>query len=144
MRDTAAVRAESREKRLNTDKALLAYAASFESLAAELVAAQMTNAGLEQMSLVQNSLETDAGNHCERDRTKQIEEILARLSPVEMAIMTTPACTSVGLGVKARHVAHVLSEYWDVPLDHLDWEAQAVRLLVEAVCGFSGAPMPSK
>lgn len=49
----------------------------------------------------------------EASRTQQIESVLARLEPVERAIMATPARTIVGLGVKARHVAYVLSEHWD-------------------------------
>ena len=70
----------------------------------------------------------------------EVEAILRRLYPVEDAIMMTPAHTVVGLGVKARHTAHVMSEYWDKSLDQIDWHAKAVRLLIEAVCDVAGAP----
>jgi hypothetical protein len=44
--------------------------------------------------------------------TGQVEAILARLDPIERAIMATPARTIAGLGVKARHAAYVTSQYW--------------------------------
>ena len=69
----------------------------------------------------------------EAAQTKE-EDVLARLAPIEQAIMETPAYTITGLSVKARHVAHVLSPYWEGPLDQIDWEGRAVRLLVEAIC----------
>ncbi|WFU18834.1 hypothetical protein [Bradyrhizobium sp. CB3481] len=73
----------------------------------------------------------------------EVEAILSRLYPVEDAIMTTPAHPVVGLGVKARHTAHVMSEYWDKSLDQIDWHAKAVRLLIEAVCDVAGVPNPA-
>jgi hypothetical protein len=74
--------------------------------------------------------------------TKQIEAILARMDPIERAIMETPACTIAGLGVKARHAAYVMSEYWEAPIDRIDWDARAVRLLIDAVCEFARTPLP--
>lgn len=74
--------------------------------------------------------------------TRQIEMILARLDPIEQAIMQTQARTIAGLGVKARHAAHVMSQYWEDSIDQLDWDARAVRLLVEAVCNVAAAPLP--
>ena len=65
--------------------------------------------------------------------TKDVEATLARLAPIERAIMDTPACTIAGLGVKARHAAYVLSQYWEAPIDQIDWDARAVRLLIEAI-----------
>jgi hypothetical protein len=50
-------------------------------------------------------------------QTKADEHVLARLAPIERAIMETPAETIVGLSVKARHVASVLSEHWRAPAD---------------------------
>jgi hypothetical protein len=73
-------------------------------------------------------------------KDSEVEAILTRLYPVENAIMTTPAHTVVGLGVKARHTAHVMSEYWDKSLDQIDWHGKAVRLFIEAVCDVAGAP----
>jgi hypothetical protein len=73
---------------------------------------------------------------------KEVEATLARLAPIERAIMETPACTIAGLGVKARHAAHVLSQYWEAPIDRIDWDARAVRLLIEAVCDVARMPLP--
>ncbi len=58
--------------------------------------------------------------------------------------MRTPASTIAGLGVKARHAAYVVSQYWEEPLDQIDWEAQAVRRLIEAVCEIARTPLPFK
>jgi hypothetical protein len=78
----------------------------------------------------------------EVSRTQRIESVLARLSPIERAIMATPAQTIVGLGIKARHAAYVVSEHWDVPIDQLEWDARAVRLLIEAICKVAGVRLP--
>lgn len=78
----------------------------------------------------------------EARRTQRIESVLARLEPVERAIMATPARTIVGLGIKARHAAYVMSEHWDAPIEQIDWHAQAVRLLIEAVCKAAGLQLP--
>lgn len=43
---------------------------------------------------------------------------------------------------KSSHAAYVLSEYWNGPIDRIDWDAWAVRLLVEAVCKSAGTPLP--
>jgi hypothetical protein len=56
--------------------------------------------------------------------------------------MATPARTIVGLGVKARHAAYVMSQYWEEQVDQIDWEAKAVRLLIEAVCEVGRVPLP--
>ncbi len=55
--------------------------------------------------------------------------------------MATPAQTVVGLGVKARHAAYVISEYWAEPLEKADWDRRAVRQLIEAVCVVAGRPL---
>jgi len=73
---------------------------------------------------------------------EQIEATLARLKSIEQAIMAIPACTTAGLGVKARHAAYVMSEYWNGPIDQIDWDARAMRLLIEAVCKFAQVPLP--
>jgi len=74
-------------------------------------------------------------------RLGQLEAALARLEPIERAIIATPAQTVVGLGVKARHAAHVISEYWAEPLEKADWDRRTVRLLIEAVCVVAGRPL---
>jgi len=56
--------------------------------------------------------------------------------------MQTPARTITGLGVKARHAAYVMSQYWEVPIDRVDWDARAARLLIEAVCSVAHVPLP--
>jgi hypothetical protein len=73
--------------------------------------------------------------------TKEVEATFARLDPIERAIMGTPACTIAGLGVKARHAAYVLSEYWEAPIERIDWDARAVRLLIEAICAVAHTPL---
>jgi hypothetical protein len=78
----------------------------------------------------------------EVSRIRKIESVLARLEPVEQAIMATPARTIVGLGVKARHAAYVVSEHWDSPIEQIDWDARAVRLLIEAICKAAGMGLP--
>jgi hypothetical protein len=77
----------------------------------------------------------------DESRMKDDENVLARLAPIERAIMETPASTLAGLGVKARHVGYVLSEYWEVPIDQIDWEARAVRLLIESICSITHTPL---
>jgi hypothetical protein len=79
---------------------------------------------------------------CDEAVTRRIEPVLARLYPIERAIMQTQARTIAGLGVKARHAAHVMSQYWEDPVDEIDWDAQAVRLLIEAVCDVARTPLP--
>jgi len=108
----------------NSDAVLLALETQFVAIAAEL-------------DRNKNCLRGELGDEA---RTKEDEDVLARLAPIEQAIMETPAYTITGLSVKARHVAHVLSEYWEVPLDQIDWEGRAVRLLVEAICSVARTP----
>jgi hypothetical protein len=76
------------------------------------------------------------------DHLELVEAMLGRLYPIERAIMQTPARTMAGLSVKARHAAYVTSQYWEAPVDKLDWDARAVRLLIEAVCDFARTPLP--
>ena len=91
-------------------------------------------------------LDSEVGNLAQYDEYLTIsdEALLARLDPVERAIMETPAYTMTGLSVKARHVAYVLSEYWEAPIGQLTWEGRAVRLLVEAICNVANAPLRSR
>jgi hypothetical protein len=121
------------------DGGLLALEAQLDHLVAQLIAAQKENGELiassDQLAAVPNS----AGGGSEsvsisEARTKHVEAILERLYPIERAIMVAPAYTIIGLGVKARHAAYVMSQYWEEPTDKIDWEAQTIRLLIEAVC----------
>ena len=106
----------------NDDSDLIALGKQFEAIAANV-------------RNVCNSASPD-------DHLELLETTLGRLEPIELAIMTTPARTVSGLGVKARHAAYVLAEYWDVPIDRIDWDARAVRLLIEAVCEKAGVSLP--
>ncbi|SMX55533.1 conserved protein of unknown function [Bradyrhizobium sp. ORS 285] len=129
------------------DAGLLALEAQFDSLVAELLAAQ--NASDKTATdpdgqlrdrhdvLVEIKSYTD-----HEEQTEKTDAILARLHPIERAIMTTPARTIKGLGVKARHAAYVMSHYWEEPIEQIDWGARAMRLLIEAVCGLAEAPVP--
>jgi hypothetical protein len=72
----------------------------------------------------------------------RIEEFLASMEPLERAILATPADGMAGIAVKARVAAHIVSNYWDVPLDRLDLDARAFRLLVEAVCSAAEVSLP--
>jgi hypothetical protein len=109
------------------DAALLGLEARFQTIAAELRAACVANHGGEP----------------ENPATlEQVEAILSRLEPIEQAIMMTEAETVVGLAVKARHAAYVLSDYWDDQIERSDWDRLTVRLLIEAVCHVARVPHP--
>lgn len=109
----------------NDDTVLLLLEEEFIRVAAELK---------RQVDCISEELAGDA-------KTKADEHVLARLAPIERAIMETPARTIAGLSVKARHVASVLSEYWQAPIDQIDWEARAVRLLIESICNIAQRPL---
>jgi hypothetical protein len=125
------------------DSALLGLESQFNALAANLAAAQGTQGEfaicLHQRRGWVEQADVEVGSDHEA-RMREVEEILARLDPIERAIMATKARTIAGLGVKARHAAYVTSQYWNEPIDKIDWEARAVRLLIEAVC--DAAPRP--
>ena len=114
--------ADLRGETTDDDSVLIALGNQFEEAAAEV-------------QRLYNPAEPD-------NRLEQIEAALARLEPLERAIMTMPAHTTAGLGVKARHAAYVMSEYWNCPLERIDWHAQAARLLIEAVCKVAQVPCP--
>jgi len=101
------------------DSALISLGQQFGETVAEL-----------QMLLGQ----PEKGGHSE-----ELEAALARLEPIERAIMATTAKTVAGLEVKARHAAYVMSEQWNAPIDRLDWDARAARLLIENVCNIARA-----
>ena len=129
------------------DAGLLTLEMQFNSLVAELIAAQTAIGEFvispDQRSLVHHQLRLGVEAKSDHEAsTKRMEAILKRLYPIEQAIMGTSASTTVGLGVKARHAAYVMYEYWNGPIDRIDWEARAVRLLIEAVCKVAQAPLP--
>jgi hypothetical protein len=129
----------------DNDAALLALEKRFNVLAAELATIQRAN---REPGVSAGPRSFDRGVEHPREEvgcealTRQVEAILARLYPIEQAIMQTPASTIAGLGVKARHAAYVMSQYWEAPIDRIDCDARAVRLLIEAVCDFARTPLP--
>jgi hypothetical protein len=127
------------------DSALLALESQFNALAAELTAARETRGEFaifrHQRPEWNEKADADVGSDYEA-KTRELEEILACLDPIERAIMTTKALTIAGLGVKARHAAYVTSHYWNEPIEKIDWESRAVRLLIEAVCDAAPRPLP--
>jgi hypothetical protein len=131
------------------DSPLLSLEKQFNAISAELLAVvqlcrdQKRYQGPAASPPEQSTIESRVGEHTyDEGVTQQIESVLARLQPIERAIMQTPACTIAGLGVKARHAAYVMSEYWEAPINRIDWDAQAVRLLIEAVCNVARTPLP--
>ncbi|WP_316171401.1 MULTISPECIES: hypothetical protein [unclassified Bradyrhizobium] len=139
----------SNSARVGDDKGLLALGAQLDDLVAQLLAAQEANGELVASSdrLPAAPGHVSAGSKenaavSEMTQAKYVEAILERLYPVERAIMAAPASSIVDLGVKARHAAYVMSQYWEEPTDKIDWEAQAVRLLIEAVCDVARTPLP--
>jgi hypothetical protein len=76
------------------------------------------------------------------EANSRLESLLASMEPIEREIMALPARTMAGLAVKARLAAHIVSNYWDVPLERLDLDARAFRLLVDAVCAVAGVSLP--
>jgi hypothetical protein len=128
---------------IEADKDLLALESQFNALAAQLVAAQRARSELGIRLDQRLPRGVRAGIDVGTDYgvgTREVEAILVLLDPIERAIMATPARTIAGLGVKARHAAYVTSQYWSEPIDKIDWEARAVRLLIEAVCNVARAP----
>jgi hypothetical protein len=126
--------------RNEADSPLLALAEQFKSLVAELSAVQSLSDRLANSADQHRAQPARAGKRS--DATIETEAVLARLYPVELSILATPAHTVDDLGVKACHAAYVMSEYWEAPIDHLDWDARTIRLLIEAVCNFTGTPLP--
>lgn len=125
------------------DAGLLALVAKFDDLVTELLTAQrssgVADTRLSEQLLLEASSESGVDSETDPEAvTKREEVILTRLYPIEQAIMQTPARTIAGLSVKARHAAYVMSEYWNAPIDRIDWDARAVRLLIEAVCKSAG------
>lgn len=123
------------------DSPLLALEKQFNAISAELLAVQRlrrNQTGSRSPAAhppEEATIESGVGEHTfDEFATRRIESVLARLYPIEQAIMQTPASTIAGLGVKARHAAYVLSQYWEAPIDRIDWDARTVRLLIEAVC----------
>lgn len=116
----------------NDDAGLLTLEVQFDDLINELFAAQEASSDSlifpDEQLPVQDSSQRDIDDESDREIRREIEGILARLYPIEQAIMQTPACTVAGLGVKARHAAYVMSQYWESSsIDGMDWHARTIR-----------------
>ncbi|MGJ4960161.1 hypothetical protein ACQR1H_31310 [Bradyrhizobium sp. HKCCYLRH2015] len=128
------------------DAPLLALEQQFTELCAELDA--LESLPRTRIQVGSDTPEQPEGELSFRQRsideaaTSRMEELLLRLYPIEQEIVQTPASTIVGLGVKARHAAYVTSQYWEEDLGQLDWDAKAVRRLIEAVCEVAGVALP--
>lgn len=123
-------------EQLEDDFALIQLHTTFVTLLSEIAAVEPGHSDGREQPDAENA------RSGETSRTRKIESVLARLEPVERAIMATPARTIVGLGIKARHAAYVVSEHWDSPIEQIDWDARAVRLLIEAICKAAGVRLP--
>jgi hypothetical protein len=121
---------------IGQDGALVSLEAELDDLVFQLVAAQRAD----QLLAASDSAGGVDENASKEPQATGVETILGRLYPIERAIMAAPAGTMVGLGVKARHAAYVMSQYWEDPADKIEWEAQVIRLLIEAICDAAGTP----
>jgi hypothetical protein len=119
-------------RRSTSDPASIRFKATDDDLGLIVLGRQLEEA----IALIRALYDPASPDHLER-----IESMLAGLAPIEQAIMATPARTMAGLGVKARHAAYVNSEHWDAPIDEIDWDARAVRSLIEAVCDMASIPL---
>jgi hypothetical protein len=128
----------------DADAELVALGQKFEAFStklAELVVLQRQE--VETLNRMVERGEQLNGDCMISPSVERIEALLRLLEPIERAIMAIPAMTVVGLGVKARHAAHVLSHYWTDSPESLDWDAQAVRRLIEATCTVAGVALLS-
>jgi len=126
---------------LDRDAVLVALGVKFEALSAELEALQKEQ--VDTSSAVVPRSEPLREEMLLSPLDQRIEAVLKLLDPIERAIMATPAMTIVGLGVKARHASQVLSHYWTDAPERLDWDARAVRLLIESTCTVAGVGLLS-
>ena len=140
-------RASSPDQRVtegDTDAELAALGQEFEALSAKLAELVV----LQRQEVVPLDRVVQRGERLNGEgmispSVERIEALLKLLEPIERAIIAMPAVSVVGLGVKARHAAHVLSHYWTDSPERLDWDAQAVRRLIESTCTVAGVALLS-
>jgi len=123
------------------DAMLVELGRKFEALAGEL--AVLLREDVDSIAPVASRGERLKHGAMISSSTERIEAVLTLLDPIERSIMAIPAMTVVGLGVKARHAAHVLSYYWTDSPEGLDWDALTVRLLIESTCTVAGVGLLS-
>src|SRR5260370_42086894 len=66
------------------------------------------------------------------------------LGPIMRAIMSTPARSIAGLRVKTLAAIEANGRLWDETPRDLDYDAEAVRSLIEAACAYTGVPVPKE
>jgi hypothetical protein len=94
------------ERPTGAHSTLLALAEQLDSLVAELAAVQGFGDDLTTEARQPGPQpDTDPGENYDTG-ANQAEAVLARLYPIELTILTTPARTIADLGVKARHAAY--------------------------------------
>jgi hypothetical protein len=77
------------------------------------------------------------------DKADEIFEPLGKeVDAIVRKIMERPAHTIAGLRAKAIMAMHVSNELWFEPENDLDWDKQAGRSLIEAVCAVTGLDVP--
>lgn len=128
----------------DTDAELAALGQEFEALSAKLAELVV----LQRQEVVAPNRAVQRGERLNGEgmispSAERIEALLKLLEPIERAIIAVPAVSVVGLGVKARHAAHVLSHYWTDSPERLDWDARAVRRLIESTCTVAGVALLS-
>jgi hypothetical protein len=123
------------------DAELIALGRQFEVLSTKL--AELVVLQRREVDTLDRVVQPGERVNGERPSAEHIEALLKLLEPIERAIMAIPAMTVVGLGVKARHAAHVLSHYWTDSPERLDWDAQAIRRLIESTCAVAGVALLS-
>lgn len=115
------------------DDALLALERQFEGVAREFAILSERSC---ELARAEDGIDKPAA-----ERLEQLETTLARLEPIERAIMATPAQTVVGLGWKpATLPTSFLSPELSL-FEKADWDRRAMRLLIEAVCIVAGRPL---
>jgi hypothetical protein len=124
------------------DAMLVELGRKFEALSGELAA--LLREEVDSIAPVDSRGERLEHGATGGSSTERVEAVLRLLDPIERSIMAIPAVTVVGLGVKARHAAHVLSHYWTDSPDRLDWDARTVRLLIESACTVAGVGLLSQ
>jgi hypothetical protein len=124
------------------DAVLVELGCKFEALSGELAA--LLREDVDSIATVDSRGERLEHGATGGSSTGRVDAVLRLLDPIERSIMAIPAVTVVGLGVKARHAAHVLSHYWTDSPDRLDWDARTVRLLIESACTVAGVGLLSQ
>lgn len=71
-----------------------------------------------------------------------VDEIFQRLDKMSLAVSAMPARTVEDLAVKARFVFFHASNYWNGPLEYLDYPEQQARMFIEAALTAAKVPIP--